>query len=110
MNLAVRGIRGMPLFEADSSVDLDDRQQTLNCYSGIAFETPSLLGPGDRFALMNARARSIHFMPMLVPDGTIDESDRLHLIDLYGRFGADPPAGSIVASPYYYLKHVAGRN
>lgn len=27
-------------FEADSSVDLDDRQHLLDCYSGIAFGSP----------------------------------------------------------------------
>ncbi len=31
----------VPLFEADSSVDLDDRQHLLNCYSGISFASPS---------------------------------------------------------------------
>lgn len=28
-------------FEADGTVDLDDRQHLLDCYSGIAFATPA---------------------------------------------------------------------
>lgn len=114
MNLASRGHRGIPLFEADGSVDTDDRQQTLNCYSGIAFSP--LLSASDRFALMNARVRSIHVMPMFVPDNTIGEDNRLHLIDLYGRFGADSPVGAeemfgedVEMIPSYGISLISGR-
>ncbi len=36
-------------FEADSSVDLDDRQHLLDCYSGIAFASP--VPPSERLML-----------------------------------------------------------
>ena len=37
-----------PLFEADGSVDLDDRQHLLNKYSGIAFGAPPApVSPGN---------------------------------------------------------------
>ena len=36
-------------FEADSSVDLDDRQHLLDCYSGIAFDAPTLDGSDGEF-------------------------------------------------------------
>lgn len=35
------------LFEADSSVDLDDRQHLLDCYSGIAFLGAPTVGIGQ---------------------------------------------------------------
>jgi len=33
------------LFEADGTVDLDDRQHLLDCYSGIAFAAPPVDQP-----------------------------------------------------------------
>lgn len=33
------------LFEPDGSVDLDDRQHLLGCYSGVSFSTPSVSIP-----------------------------------------------------------------
>ena len=38
-------------FEADGSVDLDDRQHLLDCYSGVAFATPG--GATNRLLLIN---------------------------------------------------------
>lgn len=34
-------IKFAPMWEADGSIDLDDKQHLLNCYSGIAFSGPS---------------------------------------------------------------------
>lgn len=40
MTLAAHALRGttQPLFEADNTVDLDDRQHLLGVYGGIAFQ------------------------------------------------------------------------
>jgi len=40
-------------FEADGTVDLDDRQHLLDCYSGIAFNAPG----GN---VLISQARSLH--------------------------------------------------
>lgn len=106
------------LWEADAGgVEADDRQHLLDCYSGIAFGSPALGDAGDRFSMMNAVARSIHFMPMMKPDGTLDEGDRLHMIDLYSRIGADPPVvggeefygPNLIQIPSYGIKMITGR-
>ncbi len=44
-------IHFVPLFETDGTVDLDDRQHLLNCYSGIAFASPA--GGTNRLSLIN---------------------------------------------------------
>jgi hypothetical protein len=40
MSMLNFGDSSITLFEADNSVDLDDRQHLLDCYSGIAFGAP----------------------------------------------------------------------
>ncbi len=39
------------LFETDGTVDLDDRQHLLDCYSGIAFGAPA--GATNRLLMLN---------------------------------------------------------
>ena len=46
MSMLNFGGSDITLFEADGSVDVDDRQHLLDCYSGIAFASPS--APGGR--------------------------------------------------------------
>lgn len=42
MNFASgRAVSQATLFEADGTVDKDDRQHLLDCYSGVAFQTPT---------------------------------------------------------------------
>ncbi len=52
MNFATRQTHVYPLFEADGSVDLDDRQHLLDCYSGIAFDNPAAVNVGPYYYLM----------------------------------------------------------
>lgn len=49
------------LFEADGSVDLDDRQHLFDCYSGIAFEAVAVgqAVPGSRHR-RRSRSRTIY--------------------------------------------------
>jgi len=44
-------IRFLPMFEADGTVDQDDRQHLLNCYSGILFDNPA--GETNRLLLIH---------------------------------------------------------
>lgn len=75
---------GAIMFEVDGSVDLDDRQHLLGCYSGIAFNSVAIVAPdspGIQYQVPDGR---LHFS---VPD------ERLHFTAPDGRiqFRSIPP-------------------
>lgn len=52
LNFVAQQMHVYPLFEADGSVDLDDRQHLLDKYSGIAFDNPASINVGPYYYLM----------------------------------------------------------
>ena len=98
------------IFEADGSVDLDDRQHLLDCYSGIAFAAPTsnINTRHKRFSMLNFGDGN-HWHATFEADGAVDLDDRQHLLDCYSgiAFGA-PVAAAVKQHPRGLFRGVGG--